>query len=122
MFPHMLYKDSGRRKHVFEKRVSEVLQKKIISPTDHINIIQIRPDIKSTPYGQEYRFFLEKKGIITDKVSQYNSSKTLLIFSEIPNYDITQINSWETQQYGLQYLKKSQIYHLSDITVYKVSK
>lgn len=121
-FPQSFYSESPRKFTQFENRVNEVVKQKIVTPDERFNIIQIRPEVLTTPYGYEYRFFLKKKGFTIDNVSEYKQSTKLLIFSRIPDYDIKNIDSWEIREFGKQYLGTAKVYKFPDVTVYKIVK
>ncbi|MFA9289240.1 MAG: hypothetical protein ACEQSA_05170 [Weeksellaceae bacterium] len=121
-FPKGLYSDSSRPYTLFEARVAQVLQQRLVSTDTRFNILQVRPDTIIVPHGYEYRFFFEKAGVFPQKVDQYAQSDTLLIFSEITDYDLDSLRNWEIEQFGRENLSNAKKTQLKDITVYRLSK
>lgn len=121
-FPRYLYNNSIRNSERFESVANYVIKNKLIKQGDSFNILQIRPDTAMAPAGFEYRFFFKKQGFTPDSVIEFNKSKVLLIFSEIPDFQIEKLNNWEISQFGTEYLKKSTVYQIGDLKLYKVLK
>jgi hypothetical protein len=121
-FPKHLYSPSIRKWQRFEKAVNYLVDNKLINKNESFNIIQIRPETNLTPLGHEFRFFFRKRDYRPDSEFEYKKSKTLFIFSEIPNLDIKQLDSWEAKEYGKEFLKNYQKYLVDGLTIYKISK
>ncbi|MBA3283870.1 MAG: hypothetical protein H0U27_02260 [Nitrosopumilus sp.] len=121
-FPLYLYQPSQRKAEKFEKAVNYVIEQKIVDNDRSFNVMQIRPDVSITPYGFEYRYFLRKQGYEPQLVTEYNTSDSLIIFSEIPDLNVEKISNWEIEQFGKQYLKNVQKYSYNDISIYKITK
>lgn len=122
-FPKGIYSDSVRKAEKYEKTVRRVIDHKLIQKDENFNLIQISKDYTIyVPIGHEYRFFFRKNSFYPKSEFEYQSSSTLLIFSEIKDFDITTFDSWEVNQFGKQYLKKSQKYKIDDVILYKMIK
>ncbi|OGK19267.1 hypothetical protein A2866_01555 [Candidatus Roizmanbacteria bacterium RIFCSPHIGHO2_01_FULL_39_8] len=120
-FPTYLYSDAVRPYTKFSQAVKFAIEKNLVGKSG-FNILQLRPDTIIAPHGNEYRYYFIKKGYIPDLPHEYNNSTTLLIFSEIPNYTIESLNTWEVQQFGTQHFKNKKIFTSGDVTIFKVDK
>lgn len=120
-FPTYLYSDAVRPFTKFSQAVKFAIEKNVVGKSG-FNILQLRPDTIIAPHGNEYRYYFIKKGYIPDLPNEYNNSKTLLIFSEIPNYNIESLNTWEVQQFGTQHFKNKKIFTSGGVTIFKVDK
>ncbi|QQG44111.1 MAG: hypothetical protein HYW86_04595 [Candidatus Roizmanbacteria bacterium] len=121
-FPKSYYQPTWRSVQTYEKAAQALIQNNIIKKEDSFNVIQItNPDLLS-PNGFEYRFFLRKAGFIPNLEFEYKKSQVLYIFSEIPNFNINNLDSWEAKEFGKEKFIDNKIYSTDKITIYKISK
>lgn len=118
-FPVNTYNPSQRHFSGFENAVNFVIKKNIIK-SPNFNILQVRPDTIIAPYGNEYRFFFIKKGYSPLTVTGYNNSEQLIVFSEIPNFDLENLKNTESSAFGNKYKVKK--YNYKNITIYSLLK
>ncbi|MBI4004743.1 hypothetical protein HY358_01240 [Candidatus Roizmanbacteria bacterium] len=121
-FPQHLYEKSQRSAEPFEKAVRYVVDNRIIKKGERFNVIQITKQNLLATIAFEYRFFFNKMGYRPDSEFEYNRSKTLIVFSELPDYNISQFSSWEVDQFGKEYFRSAQKYRNEELTIYKVVK
>ena len=121
-FPTNLYKPSTRAIEKYSVAVQNVLKNNILSKSEIFNVLGIIDSSNKVVNGNEYRFFLAKAGYQPLSESEYSAADTLLVFSEDKNYPISQLHTWETEQFGQQYLRKAQVYDSGDILIYRISK
>lgn len=120
-FPKGIYNKGIRKPEQYENVVNFVIDRKIIKDSDSFNIIEIAKDY-NYPIGYGYRFFFRKNNFIPKSAFKYNNSDVLLIFSEISNFNIAKMDSWEIDQFGKKFLKKSGQYKFDNLILYKISK
>lgn len=121
-FPKEIYIPSWRTPAPYQKAVSYVLENQLIARGENFNVIQItEPDLLS-PNGFEYRFFLQQQGYRPDSEFIYKTSRKLLIFSEKPEYDIKKLDTWESREFGTEYIAKAKKYSAGAITIYVAEK
>lgn len=118
-FPVNIYTTSNRPPARFEEAVNYVVNQKIIK-SQKFNILQVRPDTIIVPYGNEYRFFFMQKGYTPQKVTEYNSTDQLLIFSEIQNFDLKNLRNNEFRQFGAKYTIKK--FSFKNIAIFSLNK
>lgn len=121
-FPTNLYQPAYRNPQKFEKAATYIHEHNLIQKNESFNVLQITKENLLAPIGFEYRFFLLKNGYNPDSEFLYNTSQSLLIFSEIPEYDINKFSSWEADQFGKDNFKKAKKYFDGTTTIYKVVK
>lgn len=93
-FPKNIYNQSQRTAKTFEDRINYVINHQLIKREESFNVIQISRDYSTyIPIGHEYRFFFRKNKYFPKTEFEYNSSNTLLIFSEIKDFDIEKLNT-----------------------------
>lgn len=120
--PKEMYDNSWRTYQTYEQAVNFVLKNELLQKNESFNVIQVtEPDLLS-PNGFEYRFYLQKHGYKPESEFVYKTSKKLLIFSEKQDYDIKKLNSWESREFGVEYLAKAKKYTSGKITVYVTEK
>ena len=118
-----MYTTASRQATTYEARVNYILKNKIIRPGENFNLIQLSRDYTFyVPAGDEYRFFFRKAGTAPKPIIEYANAETLLILSELPQYDIKKLDSWEINQFGREYLTKPSIYKYNDLIIYKLQK
>lgn len=118
-FPKSIYNQSTRTAKIFEDRVNYVINNKLIKRGDAFNVIQISRDYSTyIPIGHEYRYFFRKNNFIPKTEFEYKISDTLLIFSEIDNFNITTLNNWEASEFGLANIKKYKKYDINGAVLY----
>ena len=120
-FPRHLYTASWRTPERFEKAVNYVVKNNLVQKTN-FNVIQITKENLLATIGFEYRYFLRKAGYVSDSEFLYSQSQELVIFSEVPYKDISQFNSWETEQFGSEYFKNPKRYELPGLTIFILQK
>lgn len=121
-FPKEFYSRSWRSPEAFQKVVQYVIQKNLVKKNEHFNIIQITERNLKAPAGFEYRFFFKKYGYHIDSEFTYNSSTSLLIFSEPAKTDLSKFDSWEIRQFGKKNFRMVKKYKTDFVTIYKISK
>ena len=121
-FPFDLFKPSARNFVTIEKRVNFILAQNIIDKEPSLNVIRFSDSNSFLPIGQEYRFFLRRAGYKVDSEYEYPKSKQLVIFAEYPQFDITKFRTWETSQFGNDYLRNYKQYTLEETSIYVVKK
>lgn len=121
-FPTHMYRPSERRPERFEKAVQFAVQKNLVRKDVPFNVIQITRQNLLATLGFEYRFFFKKYGYSPDSEFAYSTSKDLIVFSELPDYDISRFRSWEAEQFGTQYFQKAKKYRSGETVIYKISK
>lgn len=120
--PQEIYDNSWRTYQVFEQAVDHVLKNKLLLKGENFNVIQVtEPDLLS-PNGFEYRYNLQRHGFKPTSEFEYKTSKKLLIFSEKPEYDIKKLDSWESREFGNEFLAKAKKYLSGTITIYVTEK
>jgi hypothetical protein len=120
-FPKHYYQPTNRQLGRFENVVNQLIQSKFITSTEGLNVIQVRKNVATTPYGFEYRYYLLKQEIATLSEFQYPESRNLLVFSET-NTKPKEINNWEIREFGKtnwQRIKKTKV---DNLQIYLVSK
>ena len=63
------------------------------------NVYLVRKEGSTEPHGHEYRYFLRVAGYTIMDVNSYTTSNRLLIFDESKEAKITQLRSWEIDQF-----------------------
>ncbi|MBI2051787.1 hypothetical protein HYT33_03440 [Candidatus Roizmanbacteria bacterium] len=121
-FPSYLYTSSWRKPEPFEKATNYVIENGIVTKDSQFNIIQITKENLLAPIGFEYRYFFRKRGYIPQSEFAYNTSKELLVFSEVPDFDLPKFRSWEAEQFGVERLKKAKKYRVDALTIYHILK
>ena len=121
-FPKYLYQPTWRSSTKFEKAVNYVIDNNLLKKDDSFNVVQITKENLMATIGFEYRFFLRKNNYIANSEFAYKQSKTLIIFSELENQDVSQFKSWEVEEFGFNYLTQAKKYRIEDLTIYKVTK
>ncbi len=120
--PKEMYDNSWRKYQTYEQTVNYVLENKLLQNGESFNVIQVtEPDLLS-PNGFEYRFYLQQHGFKPESEFAYKTSKKLLIFSEKPEYDIKKLDSWESREFGTEFLPKAKKYSSGAITIYVTEK
>lgn len=120
--PKEMYGNSWRKYQTYEQAVSYVLENKLLQKNENFNVIQVtEPDLLS-PNGFEYRFYLQQHGLKPESEFAYKTSKKLLIFSEKPEYDIKKLDTWESREFGTEFLAKAKKYTSGTITIYVTEK
>jgi hypothetical protein len=102
-FPHGLYTKSQRPISRFEDAASYIADNFPNLRKQSFNIIQVSDENILVPVGHEYRFFLNKMGLISLPETNYLSATNLIIFSEIPGIKISAIDNWEINQFGKKF-------------------
>ena len=72
--------------------------------------------------GHEYRYFFRKNNYLPKTEFEYKDSDTLLIFSELRDFNISHLNNWETREFGLKNIKKYTKYEINGAILYLVKK
>lgn len=122
-FPKNIYTQSARMASTFEKRVSYVIDHGLIRRGQSFNVIQISKEYGAyIPVGHEYRFFFRKSGFIPKTEFEYSASDTLLVFSEIRNFDLSELDNWEVREYGRDNLAGARKYEDHGTTLYVINK
>jgi hypothetical protein len=121
-FPKYLYLPSSRSPERIERAVNFAIDHQLVSADSSFNVIQATNQQALVPVGSEYRFFVRKRGFIPDSEYQYNQSKKLLIFSEIPDLDIAAFNNWATDQFGKRSVQNVTTYYYTSTVIYKFEK
>lgn len=120
--PKEIYDNSWRKYQTYEQTINYVREHKLLQPGESFNVIQVtQPDLLS-PNGFEYRFYLQKNGFKPDSEFTYKTSKKLLIFSEKPEYDIKKLSTWESREFGTEFLTQAKKYKSGSITIYVTEK
>src|SRR3989344_92326 len=120
--PKEIYLKTWREAKTYENAVNIAIQNHLISKSESFNIIQVtNPDLLS-PNGFEYRYFLQKRGFAPDSEFIYKTSRKLILFSEKPEYDIKELDTWESREFGREYLSKAKKYKSGKITIYVTNK
>lgn len=120
--PKEMYDNSWRKYQTYEQTINYVLENRLLQNGESFNVIQVtEPDLLS-PNGFEYRFYLQQRGFKPESEFAYKTSKKLLIFSEKPEYDIKKLDSWESREFGTEYLVKAKKYSSGTITIYVTEK
>lgn len=123
MFPANIYNKSGRVAETYEKRVNEVIERNLVKKEESFNIIQVSKDYTTyIPVGHEYRFFFRKNNYIPRTEFEYNQSDTLLIFSELEDFEISKLNNWEIKEFGKENLLNHKKYNVNGSTLYVLKK
>lgn len=121
-FPVQIYSPSTRSIDFSQKLVADILREKIIVPSDTFNIFHI-PDIADqVPMGHEFRFAFLRLNIRPLPEYDFTSAQKLLIISEIGEVDLGHLSNWETDQFGLENLKKYKKFTFGSTVVYLVEK
>lgn len=122
-FPKNIYNQSQRTAKTFEDRVNYVIDHQLIKREESFNVIQISKDYSTyIPVGHEYRFFFRKNKYFPKTEFEYKSSDTLLIFSELKNFDISKLNNWEAREFGLENIQKYKKYEINEAALYVINK
>lgn len=121
-FPADRYLQSNRTFSMFEDAVNLTLSKNLIDHNTPFNVLAVTDKHLYVPIGNEYRFFYLKKGFPPQDEYHYPESKSLLIFSEIGDYDISNIGAWEIDQFGKKYLTNPRKYSTGRVVIYHVEK
>jgi len=122
-FPKNIFNQSTRTAKTFEDRVNYVINHRLIKREDSFNIIQISKDYTTyIPVGHEYRYFFRKNNYLPKTEFEYKDSDTLLIFSELRDFNISHLNNWETREFGLKNIKKYTKYEINGAILYLVKK
>lgn len=120
--PQEIYLKTWRSDKTYEQAVHVVIDQKLLHKTDSFNIIQVtEPDLLS-PNGFEYRFFLQQYGYKPASEFAYKTSRKLLLFSEKPDYNIKNLDTWESREFGREHIAKSKKYTSGTITIYVAEK
>jgi hypothetical protein len=118
-FPKNIYNKSQRIAKTFENRVNYVINNHLIKSNESFNVIQISKDYSTyIPVGHEYRFFFRKNKYFPKTEFEYKSSDTLLIFSELKNFDISKMDNWEIREFGLENIQKYKKYEINEAVLY----
>ena len=117
-----IFENSQRPYWFYKNVVEKAISDKIVKKQDSFNIIQIRPETAITPLGFEYRYFFILNGYYPRGIQNYNESEQLLIFSRVSTFDISQLNSWEMQQFGDKYKSKATKVNINGVEVYSLMK
>ncbi len=121
MIPH-IFSNSQRPYWFYSDIVKETISKKIVKSPESFNIIQIRPETSITPLGYEYRYFFIINGYKPLDPQKYNESKQLLIYSREKDFQPQILNTWEAEQYGKKYLKKTTKMDINGVDLYSIIK
>lgn len=122
-FPFGLYKESSRVASTYKKRVEAVIEKDLVNKNESFNIIQVSKDYTIfIPVGHEYRFFFRKNNFIPKSEFEYNSSDKLLVFSELKNFNLAELDTWEIKEFGKENIKNAKRYPLTGATLYVITK
>lgn len=122
-FPKQYYAPAAPSYQMIEKRVEGTVEKNWIGKNDRFNVLLIRADDAPTPAGNEYRYFLLKKGLKTDSEFLYSTSQKLLVFSEKKSVEFETLKGWEIEQFD--YKKVQQIFSFhpdTGMTIYLLQK
>lgn len=120
--PKEIYVNSWRTYNTYEQAIQYVLKNNLLEKGERFNIIQItEPDLLS-PNGFEYRYYLQKNGFKPDSEFAYKTSPKLLIFSEKSEYDIKNLDTWESREFGTEFLGQAKKYQSGNITIYVTKK
>jgi hypothetical protein len=118
-FPRGIYSESGRVASTFKKRVEYTLDQKLIKNGESFNVIQISKDYTAyIPVGHEYRFYFRKYNYVPKTEFEYNQSDTLLIYSELKDFDIAKLNNWEVGQFGKANMNNYKKYDVGGAALY----
>ena len=122
-FPINIYNRSERVAETYERRVNEVIRLNLIEKSESFNIIQISKDYATyIPVGHEYRFFFRKNNFIPKTEFEYNQSETLLIFSELTDFDIEKLDNWEIKEFGRENIDNHKKYNIAGSVVHVLKK
>jgi hypothetical protein len=121
LFPS-IYANSERPYWFYKDVVAKSISAKIIKHPESFSIIQIRPETSITPHGYEYRYFFLQNGYRVQDIQNYDQSKQLIIYSRLKEFDLAALNSWEMQQFGNEFKKKSEKISINGVDVYSVVK
>ena len=122
-FPKNIYEKQDIRSYKqSEAAVKYAIDNSLVSKNRPFNLIHLTDAYGLVPTGFEYRFFFRKYGFYPNSEYDYKTSKTLLIFSETPFYDIDRFKMWATEEFGRKYFEKREIYHVGNIDIYQISK
>lgn len=122
-FPRNIYKEATRKPAKYEQVVNYVIDHHLVRKNDSFNVLQISKDFNTlVPIGHEYRFFFRKNHIIPQSEHEYGSSDILLIFSEIPDFNISKLDNWEINQFGRETIKQAQKYKVDNTIIYTLRK
>lgn len=123
VFPTNIYNKSSRVAATYENRVSKVIERNLINKGESFNIIQVSKDYTTyIPVGHEYRFFFRKNSFIPRTEFEYNQSDTLLIFSELEDFEISKLDNWEIKEFGKENLMNHKKYNVDGATLYVLKK
>jgi hypothetical protein len=118
-FPKNIYNQSQRTAKTFEDRVNYVINNRLIKHEESFNVIQISKDYTTyIPVGHEYRYFFRKNNYLPKTEFEYKDSDTLLIFSELRDFNISHLNNWEAREFGLENIKKYTKYEINGAVLY----
>jgi len=120
-FPKDYYQATNRQLNRFEQVVNKLIDSNFLQNTANLNVLQVRKNEATTPYGFEYRYFLLKNNISTLNEFQYPQSQNLLVLSET-NIKPKQISNWEMNQFGKTNWKNVRKTRIENIQVYFISK
>jgi hypothetical protein len=121
-FPAGLYMPSGRTSEQYRRATEYVLSHSLLEKGTNFNIIQVTVPDMLAPIAFEYRYFFKEKGYLPTSEFAYNQSDVLFIFSEVPDLNITKMDTWEVQQFGKEHFTKAKKYTSGNITIFRIEK
>jgi hypothetical protein len=121
-FPIIKYQPTHRTFSMFQDAVDFTIQHHLIDQSTPFNLIAITDPHLYVPIGNEYRFAYLKRGFSPLTPYQYPDTKVLFFFSEIGEYDIGHLGSWEIDQFGQKKIQKFQMFKTDRVVIYQVLK
>jgi hypothetical protein len=81
--------------------VRAVINQGLIKKDERFAVMGVKSLPIYVPYGHEYRYYFVKNGYKPQRIQNYSQANKLVVFSEMGSLAMTDLRSWETDQFGL---------------------